>query len=305
MLRAISWGWRITPCSSIATATVPHRRRRCPIRDEDGKIVGVVLVFRDVSGAPCRRGTAREAHDELQEADRPQGSLPGHARPELRNPLAPISNALELWPVLEKNPAEMGKAPRNDGTSGSSDRSGYRRSARYVADHARQNPALQTTGRNAHGCQRRARAIGPFIRRCDHKLHIDLTAAAALCRRRCCAIASSVGQYSEQRRQIFRPQRHDLDLCRRENNAAVIYRSRQWRRYSCRNARSHFRYVYPSGSNARSRPRRPGYRPHACENTCRILGGTISANSQGSLAKGMNSSFGSCRLFCPRPPLIW
>lgn len=67
-----------------------------PIRDREGKIRGVVLVFHDVSE---RRQIERELHERterLAEADRRKDeflALLGH---ELRNPLSPLRNGLDV-----------------------------------------------------------------------------------------------------------------------------------------------------------------------------------------------------------------
>src|SRR5499433_2610627 len=60
-----------------------------PIRDGRGRIVGVVLVFRDVT-------ERRRSERTMQEADRRKDEFLAMLAHELRNPLAPISNANEL-----------------------------------------------------------------------------------------------------------------------------------------------------------------------------------------------------------------
>ncbi len=80
-----------------------------PIRDEEGKIIGVVLVFRDITERRAIELAEQHRAEELREADRSKDRFLATLAHELRNPLAPISNALELWPMMEKNPAEMEK----------------------------------------------------------------------------------------------------------------------------------------------------------------------------------------------------
>jgi PAS domain S-box-containing protein len=88
-----------------------------PIRNADGEIAGVVLVFRDVS---TRRQAEKALHDrseQLAETDRAKNEFLAMLAHELRNPLAPIQNALhlirmhgfdktdnapELWAVMER-----------------------------------------------------------------------------------------------------------------------------------------------------------------------------------------------------------
>ncbi len=60
-----------------------------PIRDKNGVIVGVVMIFRDVT-------ERRRAEQVLQEADRRKDEFLATLAHELRNPLAPIRNALEI-----------------------------------------------------------------------------------------------------------------------------------------------------------------------------------------------------------------
>ena len=64
-----------------------------PIRDTRGRIVGVVLVFRDVTQ---RRGSERA----LEDADRRKDEFLAMLAHELRNPLAPIRNAAHTLALL-------------------------------------------------------------------------------------------------------------------------------------------------------------------------------------------------------------
>ena len=63
-----------------------------PILDESGAIVGVVMIFRDVT-------ERRRAEQVLKEADRRKDEFLATLAHELRNPLAPIRNALEIMRV--------------------------------------------------------------------------------------------------------------------------------------------------------------------------------------------------------------
>jgi len=72
-----------------------------PIRDDDGNddaVLGVVLVFRDIS-------KQREAARTLMEADRRKDQFLAMLAHELRNPLAPITTSLEL---MKRQPADAG-----------------------------------------------------------------------------------------------------------------------------------------------------------------------------------------------------
>jgi len=74
-----------------------------PVRSESGELVGVVLVFRDVTDErraerALRASEARfsEANERLQEADRRKDEFLAVLSHELRNPLAPIENSLYI-----------------------------------------------------------------------------------------------------------------------------------------------------------------------------------------------------------------
>ena len=67
-----------------------------PIREDGGEIKGVVLVFHDIGD---RRQLERELHDRaerLLEADRRKDEFLAMLAHELRNPLASVSNAIQL-----------------------------------------------------------------------------------------------------------------------------------------------------------------------------------------------------------------
>ena len=74
-------------------AELPIDDSGAPIRDPRGRIVGVVLVFRDITG---RRGTERA----LEDADRRKDEFLAMLAHELRNPLAPIRNAAHTLALL-------------------------------------------------------------------------------------------------------------------------------------------------------------------------------------------------------------
>ncbi len=67
-----------------------------PLRDDQGRVLGVVMVFRDISE---RRRAERERQkivEALREADRRKDEFLAMLAHELRNPLAPIRNALQI-----------------------------------------------------------------------------------------------------------------------------------------------------------------------------------------------------------------
>jgi PAS domain S-box-containing protein len=76
-----------------------------PIRDRDGQIAGCVLVFRDVT-------ERRQIEQTMREADRRKDEFLATLAHELRNPLAPIRNAVELLRHAGENPAAMEEVRR-------------------------------------------------------------------------------------------------------------------------------------------------------------------------------------------------
>ena len=76
-----------------------------PILDRDGKLTGVVLVFRDVTERRRLESEIQARMAELAEADRKKDEFLAVLSHELRNPLAPLRNALMLLQQT-KDPAQ-------------------------------------------------------------------------------------------------------------------------------------------------------------------------------------------------------
>jgi PAS domain S-box-containing protein len=70
-----------------------------PIRDDQGKIMGAVIVIRDIT-------ERRRADEALREADRRKEEFLAVLSHELRNPLAPIQSALDLMSQTEMSRTE-------------------------------------------------------------------------------------------------------------------------------------------------------------------------------------------------------
>ncbi len=74
-----------------------------PIQDAEGTIRGVVLIFRDIS-------EQKQLQRQLQEADRRKDEFLAILAHELRNPLAPIRNALQVLRLAGDNKAAIEQA---------------------------------------------------------------------------------------------------------------------------------------------------------------------------------------------------
>lgn len=79
-----TWGWL-----SVSTA---------PIRDPEGRLIAAVAVFADIT-------EQREMEETLRDADRRKDEFLAILSHELRNPMAPIRNALDILRLAEENPA--------------------------------------------------------------------------------------------------------------------------------------------------------------------------------------------------------
>jgi PAS domain S-box-containing protein len=92
-----------------------------PIRTLDGKLSGAILVFREITERRRHEDELRESLDALREANQHKDELMSELRDadrrkdeflatlahELRNPLSPISNALQVWPLVENDPEQL------------------------------------------------------------------------------------------------------------------------------------------------------------------------------------------------------
>jgi PAS domain S-box-containing protein len=78
-----------------------------PIKDRQGKTCGAILVFREIRERKRQEDQLRAQAAQLEESDRRKTEFLATLAHELRNPLAPISNALQLWPHAENNRQQM------------------------------------------------------------------------------------------------------------------------------------------------------------------------------------------------------
>ena len=81
-----------------------------PIRDEQGNVAGAVLIFRDITERYRMESELRRNAAELSEADRRKNEFLAILAHELRNPLAPIGNAVEIMRLSGEDPRPMAAA---------------------------------------------------------------------------------------------------------------------------------------------------------------------------------------------------
>jgi PAS domain S-box-containing protein len=84
---------------------IPIDDSAAPIRDRKGGILGVVLIFHDILERRNLERELRQRADRLAEADRRKDEFLAMLSHELRNPLAPIRNALHILGMPEADPA--------------------------------------------------------------------------------------------------------------------------------------------------------------------------------------------------------
>ena len=78
-----------------------------PIRDQAGAVSGVVLVFRDITARRRLEVLAKQQHESLVVAERRKDEFLAMLAHELRNPIAPIANALQLMALKSPSPEEL------------------------------------------------------------------------------------------------------------------------------------------------------------------------------------------------------
>ncbi|HEY7426799.1 MAG TPA: response regulator [Gemmataceae bacterium] len=81
-----------------------------PIRDEDGQFVGVVLVFRDIAERRRLENELRLRSEDLAERDRRKDEFLAMLAHELRNPLAPLANTVQMLRLQFAGQPEIARA---------------------------------------------------------------------------------------------------------------------------------------------------------------------------------------------------
>lgn len=78
-----------------------------PIKNRAGQVQGAILVFREIQERKVAEQELRTQSAALADADRRKNEFLATLAHELRNPLAPISNALQLWSFVADDKNEM------------------------------------------------------------------------------------------------------------------------------------------------------------------------------------------------------
>lgn len=81
-----------------------------PIRDSQGRVAGVVLIFRDVSEDRAATNQLRRLASELSEADRRKNEFLAMLAHEIRNPLAAIRNSVAVLKLAGHDPRTSASA---------------------------------------------------------------------------------------------------------------------------------------------------------------------------------------------------
>src|SRR5213079_1722384 len=86
---------------------IPIDDSGAPIRDSDGTMRGVVLVFRDFSDHRKNERELRKAKEQAESANKAKDQFLAMLSHELRTPLTPVLATLNLWETSEDVPASM------------------------------------------------------------------------------------------------------------------------------------------------------------------------------------------------------
>ena len=88
----------------------PIEDSAAPIRDAGGAVAGVVLVFRDATQKRMAERDLQQSNEQLRKADRRKDEFLALLAHELRNPLAPIRNAVHFLGLRASDPAVVAQA---------------------------------------------------------------------------------------------------------------------------------------------------------------------------------------------------
>ena len=117
-----------------------------PIRNAAGRVIGVSKVARDVTDRKRTEIALRATEDALRQADRRKDEFLATLAHELRNPLAPVRNALEIMKQAAGDPALVERARAHDGPADVSLGAAGRRPAGHFPHHAGYAGAAHAAG---------------------------------------------------------------------------------------------------------------------------------------------------------------
>jgi len=86
---------------------IPIDDSGAPIRDADGRMCGVVLVFRDFSEHRKSEADLRKAKEDAETANKAKDQFLAMLSHELRTPLTPVLATLNLWEASEDIPKQL------------------------------------------------------------------------------------------------------------------------------------------------------------------------------------------------------
>ena len=116
-----------------------------PIKDDSGEIVGASKIVRDITARKLAQAERERMTDELRnlaqelrDADRRKNEFLATLAHELRNPLAPLRNMLEVLKRSDGDATKLAAGARDDGAAAGTAGAARRRSARSEPHHARQ-----------------------------------------------------------------------------------------------------------------------------------------------------------------------
>ena len=181
-----------------------------PIRDQAGVVIGVVLVFRDVTERKVLEDNLRQSAADLSEADRRKDEFLATLAHELRNPLAPIRNSLQIL-----------KMPRVDAATAQQTREMMERQVHHLVRLVDDLLDVSRVMRGKIELRREsvelatvvARAVEtaqPLIEVQGHRLDISTAARIAAPRCRPGATGSGRRQPADERREVHRGERSHL-----------------------------------------------------------------------------------------------